>query len=161
MDGKRDTVDDERVLYVHNMVGAHTANPMSGEFSVELSNAFWMEDGAFQEPVRSAMLSGNAFDIHNVIGGLSRETRTSVRWFFRQLKYKNSILLVNSGYHDRPSRCASSDCRYYHHRMVPCKTVTALVVNAILGLLLLVLINFLHIMQWMGKPDLGTISPPS
>jgi PmbA protein len=76
VDGKRDTVDDERILYVHNMVGAHTANPMSGEFSVELSNAFWMEDGAFQEPVRSAMLSGNAFDLHKAIGGLSRETRT-------------------------------------------------------------------------------------
>jgi PmbA protein len=76
VDGKRDTVDDERVLYVHNMVGAHTANPMSGEFSVELSNAFWMEDGAFQEPVRSAMLSGNAFDLHNMIGGMSRGTRT-------------------------------------------------------------------------------------
>jgi PmbA protein len=76
VDGKRDTVDDERILYVHNIVGAHTANPMSGEFSVELSNAFWMEDGAFQEPVRSAMLSGNAFDLHKAIGGLSRETRT-------------------------------------------------------------------------------------
>jgi PmbA protein len=35
-----------------------------------------MEDGAFQEPVRSAMLSGNAFDLHKNIGGLSRETRT-------------------------------------------------------------------------------------
>ena len=68
VDGKRDTVDDERILYVHNMVGAHTANPMSGEFSVELSNAFWMENGAFQEPVRSAMLSGNAFDLHKDIG---------------------------------------------------------------------------------------------
>jgi len=74
--GRRDTVDDERILYIHNMVGAHTANPMSGEFSVELSNAFWMEDGVFQEPVRSAMLSGNAFDIHNAVGGLSRKTRS-------------------------------------------------------------------------------------
>ena len=36
------------------------------------------------------------------------------------------------------------------------KQLTALVVNAVLGLLLLVLINFLHIMQWMGKPDLGS-----
>jgi hypothetical protein len=35
------------------------------------------------------------------------------------------------------------------------KQLTALVVNAVLGLILLVLINFLHIMQWMGKPDLG------
>jgi SigmaK-factor processing regulatory protein BofA len=35
------------------------------------------------------------------------------------------------------------------------KQLKVLVVNAVLGLMLLVLINFLHIMQWMGKPDLG------
>lgn len=28
-------------------------------------------------------------------------------------------------------------------------------VNAVLGLLLLFILNFLHIMQWVGKPDLG------
>jgi len=27
--------------------------------------------------------------------------------------------------------------------------------NAILGILLLVIMNFFHIMTWMGKPDLG------
>jgi PmbA protein len=76
VDGERDTVDDDRVVYVHNVVGAHTANPMSGEFSVELSNAFWMEEGEFQIPIRSAMLSGNVFDLHHAITGLSRESRT-------------------------------------------------------------------------------------
>jgi PmbA protein len=60
---------------VHNVVGAHTANPMSGEFSVELSNAFWMEAGEFGTPVRSAMLSGNVFDLHHRISGLSKESR--------------------------------------------------------------------------------------
>jgi PmbA protein len=76
VDGKRDAVDDDRVVYVHNVVGAHTANPMSGEFSVELSNAFFKEGGEFQEPIRSAMLSGNAFDLQREITGLSRESRS-------------------------------------------------------------------------------------
>ncbi len=75
VDGKRDIVDDERVVYIHNVVGAHTANPMSGEFSVELSNAFWMEGGEFDIPLRSAMLSGNVFDMHRNISGLSKESR--------------------------------------------------------------------------------------
>jgi hypothetical protein len=35
------------------------------------------------------------------------------------------------------------------------KRLTVLLVNAVLGLICLFLINFLHIMQWMGKPDLG------
>ena len=27
--------------------------------------------------------------------------------------------------------------------------------NAVVGLILLVVMNYFHIMQWMGKPDLG------
>jgi PmbA protein len=75
VDGKRDEVADERVIYIHNVVGAHTANPMSGDFSVELSNAFWMEGGEFDVPIRSAMLSGNVFDMHQNISGLSKKSR--------------------------------------------------------------------------------------
>ena len=35
------------------------------------------------------------------------------------------------------------------------KKFSVLVINAILGLTALFLLNFLHVMQWMGKPDLG------
>jgi len=35
------------------------------------------------------------------------------------------------------------------------KKFALLVVNALLGLFLLFILNFLHIMQWVGKPDLG------
>ncbi|HUH79131.1 MAG TPA: pro-sigmaK processing inhibitor BofA family protein [Methanoregula sp.] len=35
------------------------------------------------------------------------------------------------------------------------KKFMLLVVNAILGLFLLFIMNFLHIMQWVEKPDLG------
>jgi len=35
------------------------------------------------------------------------------------------------------------------------KKFSVLVINAILGLTALFLLNFLHVMQWMSKPDLG------
>jgi len=35
------------------------------------------------------------------------------------------------------------------------KHLSAILVNAVVGLILLVVLNFLHVMQWMGKPDLG------
>jgi hypothetical protein len=35
------------------------------------------------------------------------------------------------------------------------KRFMVLVVNAILGLVFLIILNFFHVMQWMGKPDLG------
>jgi PmbA protein len=75
VDGPRTDVADERAVYVHGVIGAHTANPMSGDFSVEISNAFMMEGGEFGTPIRSAMLAGNVFTMHKEIGGLSREVR--------------------------------------------------------------------------------------
>jgi len=35
------------------------------------------------------------------------------------------------------------------------KQLSVVIVNAVVGLLLLIILNFLHVMQWMGKPDLG------
>jgi len=35
------------------------------------------------------------------------------------------------------------------------KKFSVLVINAILGLVALFLVNFLHVMQWIGKPDPG------
>jgi hypothetical protein len=35
------------------------------------------------------------------------------------------------------------------------KKFSVLVINAILGLTALFLLNFLHVMQWIGKPELG------
>lgn len=35
------------------------------------------------------------------------------------------------------------------------KKFSVVIENAVAGLILLVVINYFHIMQWMGKPDLG------
>lgn len=35
------------------------------------------------------------------------------------------------------------------------KQLSVLLVNAIAGLILLIILNYFHIMQWMAKPDLG------
>jgi len=35
------------------------------------------------------------------------------------------------------------------------KKLSVLVINAIVGLIVLFILNFLHVMQWVGKPDLG------
>lgn len=50
-------------VYVTDILGAHTANPISGDFSVEAMNAFKIEKGELKHPVKKAMLSGNLFDI--------------------------------------------------------------------------------------------------
>ena len=75
LDGPREEIAAERALYVHDVVGAHTANPVSGDFSVECQNPIWVEGGGFQEPVRKAMLSGNLFDALREIGGIGAGSR--------------------------------------------------------------------------------------
>ncbi|HNX16876.1 MAG TPA: pro-sigmaK processing inhibitor BofA family protein [Methanoregula sp.] len=35
------------------------------------------------------------------------------------------------------------------------KKLAVLVINAVLGLIFLFVLNTLHVMQWVGKPDLG------
>lgn len=49
---------DEGVL-VHDIMGAHTSNPVSGDFSVNSSILFKIEKGEVVYPVISAMLAGN------------------------------------------------------------------------------------------------------
>jgi len=75
LDGPREEIGAERALYVHDVVGAHTANPVSGDFSVECQNPIWVEGGKFRDPVRKAMLSGNLFDALREIGGIAPGSR--------------------------------------------------------------------------------------
>ena len=35
------------------------------------------------------------------------------------------------------------------------KQLSVVIANAVIGLILLIVLNYLHVMQWMGKPDLG------
>lgn len=69
-------VTKEPCLFVREVIGAHTANPLTGEFSVEVANAFLMEDGAFVQPVKKAMIAGNVFEMLRGIEGISADTRT-------------------------------------------------------------------------------------
>lgn len=52
---------------VHSLIGAHTANPISGDFSVEARNAFRISPGSEAQPVKSLMLAGNIFHILKTI----------------------------------------------------------------------------------------------
>jgi PmbA protein len=48
---------------VSGLIGAHTANAISGDFSVEARNAFAISPGERARPIRSLMLAGNIFQL--------------------------------------------------------------------------------------------------
>jgi len=62
-------------LIVKDLLGAHTANPISGDFSVETMNAFYIKDGEIAYPVKKAMLSGNVFNALKHASASSIKTR--------------------------------------------------------------------------------------
>jgi PmbA protein len=60
---------DEGVL-VYEILGAHTSNPVSGDFSVNSSILFKIEKGEIAYSVKSAMLGGNFHECLNRISGI-------------------------------------------------------------------------------------------
>jgi len=94
VDGPRDKEPgDERAVWIHDVVGAHTANPFSGDFSVEISNPFWMEGGDLVEPIRTAMFSGNVFEMLRDIGVLGKDTRRVGRLTIPSIRLNNQQII--------------------------------------------------------------------
>ncbi|WFN33891.1 TldD/PmbA family protein [Methanogenium sp. S4BF] len=89
LDARRDDVRQEKAISAHGLIGAHTANTITGDFSVELSNAAWVEDGEYGAPIRSAMLSGNLFAMLADIAGAGEEKREIGRMTLPEVRFKN------------------------------------------------------------------------
>ena len=58
-----------------SVLGAHTANPISGDFSVEANNAFTIENGEICDGVKKAMISGNIYELMKKCDGLKSEIK--------------------------------------------------------------------------------------
>ncbi|MFB3764239.1 MAG: TldD/PmbA family protein [Methanotrichaceae archaeon] len=58
-----DLLSETKGILVNSLIGAHTANPISGDFSVEARNSFYVSPDETPRPIRSLMLAGNIFDL--------------------------------------------------------------------------------------------------
>ena len=59
----------DRGVIVAGLMGAHSGNILSGEYSVGLSPGLWVEDGTIVGVVKDAMITGNVYeDLKNVVG---------------------------------------------------------------------------------------------
>ncbi len=59
---------DDDVFVVYGLIGAHTSNPISGDFSVETRNAFYKG-----KPIKKSIISGNIFELLNSISGFGKD----------------------------------------------------------------------------------------
>jgi len=67
--------DVKNGIFITDVLGAHTANPISGDFSVEAMNAFKIDEGEIVYPIKKAMLSGNIFTALKETTAASQKTR--------------------------------------------------------------------------------------
>ncbi|MDA8084710.1 MAG: TldD/PmbA family protein [Nitrospiraceae bacterium] len=61
-------------LYVVDAMGVHTANPVSGDFSVGVTG-IWIENGELSYPVKEAVLSGNILELFSSIEAVGDDLR--------------------------------------------------------------------------------------
>jgi len=65
-------------LLVTEIMGAHTANPISGDFSVG-ATGFWIKDGKKAFPVREITIAGNILDLMKNVDAVGNDLRFSGR----------------------------------------------------------------------------------
>lgn len=71
----KDMSEIDKGVLTTSVLGAHTANPISGDFSVEANNAFKIEKGEITDPINKAMISGNIFEIMKKVEGINSEIK--------------------------------------------------------------------------------------
>ncbi|MDI9634023.1 MAG: metallopeptidase TldD-related protein [Methanolinea sp.] len=95
VDGPRRDILERDALWVHDVVGGHTANPLTGDFSVELANAYYTRGGVHEFSVRKAMLAGNVFEMLRETGGLSVEEKVVGCCVLPSIRLKNQRIIGN------------------------------------------------------------------
>lgn len=61
-------------LYITEVLGMHTANPISGDFSVGVAG-LWIENGEFIHPVRGVAIAGNIMDLLMAVDGVGNDLK--------------------------------------------------------------------------------------
>jgi PmbA protein len=62
-------------IIIHNIIGAHTANHITGDFSVEARNAFTIKKGEISKPIKTLMLTGNIFELLKNVSGAGSDVK--------------------------------------------------------------------------------------
>lgn len=65
----------KRAILVYDVLGAHTANPISGDFSVKANNAFLIENGEIKYPIKDIMIFGNVFSMLKKLNAIKSKIR--------------------------------------------------------------------------------------
>jgi PmbA protein len=81
----------EHGIIVHDILGAHTSNPASGDFSVSSTILFEVKRGEIISPLKTVMLSGNFHKLLNNITGFGNDFKRVAGGFSQVSAYVPSV----------------------------------------------------------------------
>jgi len=90
---KSEDIVDNNTLIVHALAGAHTSNPVSGDFSLECMNAFIYKNGEMQS-VKSAMIYGNIYDLLRKVEVFGKDVRQIENTITPSIRFKDVTVNV-------------------------------------------------------------------
>lgn len=64
-----------RAVYITELIGMHTANPISGDFSVG-AQGFWVEQGEIRYPLKQMAFSGNLREMLSRVKAVGKDVRS-------------------------------------------------------------------------------------
>lgn len=93
-----DTIPDEdiirsikRGLFINGVMGAHTGNINQGEFSLNISSGFLIEDGVLKGKVKGAMIAGNIYELFKNVEAIGRKQEV-MHSIFYEMGYSPMVL---------------------------------------------------------------------
>ena len=78
--------DDQAEALVTEILGAHTANPVSGDFSFGVEG-YAFSKGKITHPVREMLITGNLVELWNSLIAAGTDARSSARWQIPSLAF--------------------------------------------------------------------------
>lgn len=81
----------KRGILITGVMGAHTGNMIQGEFSLNISSGFLIEDGQLTGKVKGCMIAGNIYDLFKNIEGVGSEYEV-MRSIFYNMGYSPMVL---------------------------------------------------------------------
>lgn len=81
-------------LFVNGVMGGHTGNIYQGDFSLNISSGFLIEDGVLKSGVKNIMISGNVYDLFQNVGAIGNKLEVMYGSNF-EMGYSPIVLFSN------------------------------------------------------------------
>ncbi|MEA3378136.1 MAG: TldD/PmbA family protein [Nanoarchaeota archaeon] len=90
----------DKGIYIRNLLGVHTMNEATGDFSLGITEGFYIENGEIKHPIKGTMIAGNFFKIMNNVEALTKEKKHSLSvsggCYFPEILFKKIKIIGNS-----------------------------------------------------------------